>query len=141
MMYNTILVVILAVLAFVAPVSCRLTEEGIEIVTSLLMLDPKKRPIMGEIATKLSDYVILTSDNPRTEDPQKIMDDIVKGVKTNNYEIELDRKEAIKKAVNMLNKNDILLVLGKGHENYQIIGKTKYHLDDAEEVLKYKRND
>ena len=103
--------------------------------------DPKKRPIMGEIATKLSDYVILTSDNPRTEDPQKIMDDIVKGVKTNNYEIELDRKEAIKKAVNMLNKNDILLVLGKGHENYQIIGKTKYHLDDAEEVLKYKRND
>ena len=103
--------------------------------------DPKKRPIMGDIATKLSDYVILTSDNPRTEDPQKIMDDIVKGVKTNNYEVILDRKEAIKKGVNMLKKDDILLVLGKGHEDYQIIGKTKYHLDDAEEVLKYKKND
>ena len=103
--------------------------------------DPKKRPIMGDIATKLSDYVILTSDNPRTEDPQKIMDDIVKGVKTNNYEVILDRKEAIKKGVNMLEKDDILLVLGKGHEDYQIIGKTKYHLDDAEEVLKYKKND
>lgn len=103
--------------------------------------DPKKRPIMGDIATKLSDYVILTSDNPRTEDPQKIMDDIVKGIKTSNYEIELDRKEAIKKAVNMLQKDDILLVLGKGHEDYQIIGKTKHHLDDAEEVLKHKRND
>ena len=101
--------------------------------------DPKKRPIMGDIATKLSDYVILTSDNPRTEDPQKIMDDIVKGVKTNNYEVILDRKEAIKKGVNMLKKDDILLVLGKGHEDYQIIGKTKYHLDDAEEVLKYKK--
>ena len=101
--------------------------------------DPKKRPIMGDIATKLSDYVILTSDNPRTEDPQKIMDDILKGVKTNNYEVELDRKEAIKKGVQMMNENDILLVLGKGHEDYQIIGKTKHHLDDAEEVLKNKK--
>ena len=101
--------------------------------------DPKKRPIMGDIATRLSDYVILTSDNPRTEDPNKIMEDILKGVKTNNYIVELDRKEAIKKGVQMLEKNDILLVLGKGHEDYQIIGKEKHHLDDAEEVLKYKK--
>ena len=67
------------------------------------------------------------------------MDDILKGVKTNNYEVELDRKEAIKKGVQMMNENDILLVLGKGHEDYQIIGKTKHHLDDAEEVLKNKK--
>ncbi len=101
--------------------------------------DPKKRPIMGEIATRLSDYVILTSDNPRTEDPQKIIDDMIKGIKKDNYEAILDRKEAIKKAIDLMDKDDILLILGKGHENYQIIGKTKYHLDDAEEVLNYKK--
>ena len=96
--------------------------------------DPIKRPIMGKIATELSDYIILTSDNPRTEDPKKIMDDILKGVTTNNYEVELDRKTAIKKGIEMLKPEDILLILGKGHEDYQIIGRTKIHLDDAEEV-------
>lgn len=101
--------------------------------------DPKKRPIMGNIATSLSDYTILTSDNPRTEDPKKIMDDILSGVKTTNYEVILDRKSAIKKGIDMMKKNDILLILGKGHENYQIIGKEKYHLDDAEEVLNWKK--
>ena len=99
--------------------------------------DPKKRPIMGDIATKLSDYVILTSDNPRTENPEKILEDIVKGIKKDNYKIIEDRKEAIKNGIDMMQKDDILLILGKGHENYQIIGKTKYHLDDSEEVLKY----
>lgn len=99
--------------------------------------DPIKRPIMGKIATDNSDYTILTSDNPRTEDPQKIMDDILKGVTSTNYEVELDRKKAIQKGLQMLKKDDILLILGKGHENYQIIGHTKYHLDDAEEVLKW----
>lgn len=99
--------------------------------------DSKKRPIMGDIATKLSDYVIFTNDNPRTEDPNKIMKDILSGVKSDNYEVILDRKDAIKNGIKMISKNDILLILGKGHENYQIIGKTKYHLDDAEEVLKY----
>lgn len=101
--------------------------------------DPIKRPIMGEIATRLSDYTILTSDNPRTEDPQKIMDDILKGVSTNNYEVELDRKTAIKKGIEMLQPEDILLILGKGHEDYQIIGHTKIHLDDAEEVENWKK--
>ena len=96
--------------------------------------DPIKRPIMGDIATRLSDYVIFSSDNPRTEDPKKIMDDILKGVKTNNYEVELDRRAAIKKGIEMLKPEDILLILGKGHEDYQIIGRTKIHLDDAEEV-------
>ena len=94
---------------------------------------------MGKIATDLSDYVILTNDNPRTEDPNKIMDDIIKGIKKDNYEIIFDRKEAIKKGINMMNKDDILLILGKGHENYQIIGKTKHHLDDSEEVLNFKK--
>ena len=101
--------------------------------------DPKKRPIMGDIASKLSDYVIFTSDNPRTEDPQMIMNDILKGVTTNNYEVILDRRLAIKKGIDMLKQNDILLILGKGHENYQIIGKEKHHLDDAEEVLNWKK--
>ena len=101
--------------------------------------DPIKRPIMGRIATELSDYVILTSDNPRTEDPAKIMDDILKGVSTSNYEVELDRKTAIKKGIEMLKPEDILLILGKGHEDYQIIGHTKIHLDDAEEVENWKK--
>lgn len=100
--------------------------------------DPIKRPIMGDIATKLSDYVILTSDNPRTEDPKKIMDDILKGVKTNNYEVELDRHIAIKKGIELLEPNDILLILGKGHEDYQILGREKIHFDDAEEVENWK---
>lgn len=99
--------------------------------------DPVKRPIMGKIAAELSDYVIFTSDNPRTENPSKIIEDILSGVKTNNYEVELDRKLAIKKGLDMINENDVVLILGKGHEDYQIIGREKIHLDDSEEVLKY----
>ena len=99
--------------------------------------DPLKRPIMGEIASNYSDYVIFTNDNPRTEDPEKIMKDILAGVKKSNYEVCLDRREAIKKALDMIEENDIVLLLGKGHEDYQIIGHTKLHLDDSEEVLKY----
>ena len=102
--------------------------------------DPKKRPIMGEIASRLSDFVIFTSDNPRTEDPQAIMDDILEGVKKDNYEVILDRRQAIKHGIDIMEKDDILLILGKGHEDYQIIGKEKIHLDDAEEVLNYKSN-
>ena len=101
--------------------------------------DPHKRPIMGEIASHYSDYVIFTNDNPRTEDPEKIMEDILKGVKKDNYEVCLDRKEAIKKALDMIQKDDIVLLLGKGHEDYQILGRTKVHLDDSEEILKYKK--
>ncbi len=100
--------------------------------------DPKKRPIMGNIASENSDYCIFTSDNPRTEDPAKIMEDIIAGVKKDNYEIELDRRKAIVKALDMLEENDVVLILGKGHEDYQIIGHEKIHLDDAEEVEKYK---
>ena len=99
--------------------------------------DPIKRPIMGEIASHYSDYVIFTNDNPRTEDPDKIMKDILAGVKKDNYEVCLDRREAIKKALDMVKKDDIVLLLGKGHEDYQILGHTKVHLDDSEEILKY----
>ncbi len=99
--------------------------------------DPLKRPIMGEIASNYSDYVIFTNDNPRTEDPENIMKDILKGVKKDNYEVCLDRREAIKKALDMIKKDDIVLLLGKGHEDYQILGHTKVHLDDSEEILKY----
>ena len=94
---------------------------------------------MGNIATELIDYVIFTNDNPRTEDPEMIMKDILAGVTKDNYEVILDRREAIKTGIDKLEKDDILLILGKGHENYQIIGKTKHHLDDAEEVLNYNK--
>ena len=102
--------------------------------------DPKKRPIMGRIAAENSDYVVFTSDNPRTEDPQTIMDNILAGVSTNNNEVELDRRTAIKKALDLIEKDDVVLILGKGHEDYQIIGREKIHLDDAEEVRKYIEN-
>ena len=92
---------------------------------------------MGRIAVENSDFAILTSDNPRTEDPAKIMEDILKGVHKENYIVELDRRAAIKKGLDMLEKDDTLLILGKGHEDYQIIGREKIHLDDAEEVRKY----
>ena len=99
--------------------------------------DPLKRPIMGNIASEKSDYVIFTSDNPRTEDPKAILEDIIKGVRKDNYEVEINRPTAIRKGLDMIGKNDVLLILGKGHEDYQIIGHTKHHLDDAEEVKKY----
>lgn len=99
--------------------------------------DPIKRPIMGKIASDLSDYCIFTSDNPRTEDPENILKDILARVKKDNYEVIIDRKEAIYSALSRLQKDDILLILGKGHENYQIIGHTKIHLDDSEEVLNF----
>lgn len=99
--------------------------------------DRTKRPIMGDIACKLSDHVIFTNDNPRTEDPNQIMNDIVKDLKYNNYEIIFDRVEAIHKAIDDMEDNDILLILGKGHEDYQIIGKEKIHYDDHETVQKW----
>ena len=97
--------------------------------------DRTKRPIMGNIASELSDYVIFTNDNPRNEEPEDIMKDIIEGVKKDNYEIILDRKEAINKGISLLKENDVLLILGKGHEDYQIVKGVKYHLDDMECVL------
>lgn len=101
--------------------------------------DPYKRPIMGKIATEKSDYVILTNDNPRTEDPRRIMDDIISGIQKKNYEVIFDRKQAINKALDMIEKDDIVLILGKGHENYQIIGKERIHFDDVEQIINYQK--
>lgn len=97
--------------------------------------DKTKRPIMGEIATSLSTKVIFTSDNPRNEDPNAIIQDIVENLVNTNYEIEIDRAKAIKKGIQKLEKNDILLILGKGHETYQVIGNERFHFDDKEHVL------
>jgi UDP-N-acetylmuramoyl-L-alanyl-D-glutamate--2,6-diaminopimelate ligase len=95
--------------------------------------DKGKRPLMSEIACKLSDHVVITSDNPRTESPEKIIEDIVEGCRSfKNYEIEVDRKKAIEKALNIAKTGDAVLIAGKGHENYQIIGQTKHHFDDVE---------
>lgn len=98
--------------------------------------DKTKRPLMGKIASDLSDFTIITSDNPRTENQENITKDILKGITNNNYEVIEDRKEAIKKAIIMSNESDIVLIAGKGHENYQIIGNEKTHFDDKEEAIK-----
>lgn len=103
--------------------------------------DKTKRPMMGKIATKLSDFTIITNDNPRTEDPQLIFKDILNGISdeyTNKYKLLPDRTEAIAYAVQLSKANDIILVAGKGHEDYQIIGTEKHHFNDLEELLKYK---
>lgn len=94
--------------------------------------DSSKRPVMGEIATRLSDIAILTSDNPRTENPVQIINDVLEGMKTDNYIVEMDREKAIMKAVELAEPNDIILVAGKGHETYQILGRKKIHFDDRE---------
>lgn len=96
--------------------------------------DSEKRPLMGKIGQNLSDRCIITSDNPRTENPTLIIEDILDGLDKNNknYEVIEDRKEAIKKAIKSSKKGDVVLIAGKGHENYQIIGKTKHHFDDKE---------
>jgi UDP-N-acetylmuramoyl-L-alanyl-D-glutamate--2,6-diaminopimelate ligase len=99
--------------------------------------DRTKRPIMGHAAEEYSDYVIYTSDNPRTEDPKLIIDDILEGVKKDNHEVIVDRKEAILKGMSMLDQSDILMILGKGHEDYQIIGTEKHHFSDQEIVREY----
>lgn len=96
--------------------------------------DRGKRPQMGEIALRLSHYVYVTSDNPRTEDPMQIIADIEAGMASgqDRYTVIADRRAAIEAAVNDLQTGDVLLVAGKGHEDYQIIGHTKHHFDDRE---------
>jgi len=104
--------------------------------------DTTKRPLMGNIAQKLSDIAIVTSDNPRTEEPKAIIEDILKGLDTNkeNYKVVIDRKEAIERAIEMAKKDDIVIIAGKGHENYQIIGKVKHHFDDKEIAQEFLNN-
>ncbi len=97
--------------------------------------DSFKRPIMSRLACAGSDYVIFTNDNPRGENPNNIISDMLHNLDKYNYEIILNRKKAIIKGIQMLDKNDILLLLGKGHENYQIIDGVKYDFDDRKIVL------
>jgi len=96
--------------------------------------DRDKRPKMGRIASELSDFVFVTSDNPRTENPQGIIDEILAGMDSKNKQVIADRRQAIFDAVALLEPGDVLLVAGKGHEDYQILGAEKIHFDDREVV-------
>ncbi len=100
--------------------------------------DRTKRPLMGRIAAGYSDYVLVTSDNPRTEAPLDIIRDIEKGLEpvaeNNSYTVEPDRRRAIQLAVRMAQKGDVVVIAGKGHEDYQIIGTQKYPFDDRSEA-------
>jgi UDP-N-acetylmuramoyl-L-alanyl-D-glutamate--2,6-diaminopimelate ligase len=97
--------------------------------------DPGKRPEMGEIAGRSADVLVITSDNPRTEDPLAIIDAIRSGVPSGvEYEVIPDRSEAIHRAVALSAPGDIIVIAGKGHEDYQILGATRVHLDDREVV-------
>ncbi len=99
--------------------------------------DKTKRPVMGKVASDLSDKVFVTSDNPRTENPYEIIKDIIKGISKNNYEIEENREEAIKNAIQRSDENAVILIAGKGHENYQEINGVRNHFSDQEIAQKY----
>jgi UDP-N-acetylmuramoyl-L-alanyl-D-glutamate--2,6-diaminopimelate ligase len=97
--------------------------------------DRTKRPLMGAIAARLADQAVVTSDNPRTEDPQKILADVVEGIPTGtNSMVEADRRVAIGMAIIQAQPGDTVLIAGKGHEDYQILGTEKVHFDDREEA-------
>lgn len=101
--------------------------------------DRGKRPLMGEIASGLSDYVLVTSDNPRSENPERIALDIEVGIKRkgkNNYQTIIDRFQAIEKALSMAEKGDQVVIAGKGHEDYQLFKDRRIHFDDREVVRK-----
>jgi UDP-N-acetylmuramoyl-L-alanyl-D-glutamate--2,6-diaminopimelate ligase len=104
--------------------------------------DRKKRPLMGGIAARLADYTVITSDNPRTEDPAVIVREIEAGVNPGSrYEAIVDRREAIRRGIALAGEGDAVVIAGKGHEDYQILGTTKIHFDDREvarEALKEK---
>ena len=99
--------------------------------------DRTKRNIMTKYALENSKHVIITNDDPHTEDPKQIINDMLNNVNLKNYEICLDRSKAIEKGINLLNENDILLILGKGHEEYMIVGNEKIPFNDRKEVEKY----
>lgn len=101
--------------------------------------DKSKRSVMGKIASELSDYLIVTSDNPRSENPQEIIKDILKGCKSAEITVETieNRRKAIERALAIGEKDDIILLAGKGHETYQILGDKKIHFDEREIVSEY----
>jgi len=94
--------------------------------------DRSKRGPMGEIAGIYSDLVIATSDNPRNEDPLKIISEITAGINDTNtpFQVFPDRREAIQRAISVAKTGDVVIIAGKGHETYQIIGQDKFHFDD-----------
>ncbi len=98
--------------------------------------DAKKRPLMGKVAAEIADFVVVTSDNPRTEEPGAIIQDILKGMEDTEtpYVVIEDRRQAIKYAIDNAMPGDVIVLAGKGHETYQIIGKEKLHFDEREVV-------
>ncbi len=99
--------------------------------------DASKRPIMGQIAESIADIVIITSDNPRTEEPDSIISDITAGLSTESQcrvIVEPDRRAAIRSAISVAKTGDVVIIAGKGHEDYQILGKKRIHFDDREEA-------
>jgi UDP-N-acetylmuramoyl-L-alanyl-D-glutamate--2,6-diaminopimelate ligase len=93
--------------------------------------DRGKRPMMGQVAAELSDYPIVTSDNPRNETPSKIIADVLEGMGPDTLTF-VDRADAIRHAIASANTRDVVLIAGKGHENYQIIGNQRTHFSDVE---------
>lgn len=103
--------------------------------------DKTKRPIMADVSTKYADLAIFTTDNPRTEAPKTILEDMIKGIKHTNFQVIEDRKTAINKAIKLAEKNDIILIAGKGHETYQEVNRIRYDFDDrlvAKEAIEQK---
>jgi len=99
--------------------------------------DRGKRPLMAKAASTFSDTIFITSDNPRSENPETILEDVKKGVQSDcETHIIEDRSTAIRKAISYANENDILIVAGKGHENYQLINGKSIYFSDADEILK-----
>jgi len=94
--------------------------------------DKGKRPKMGRVVSELSDYSVVTSDNPRSEDPRQIIKEIIKGIKKDNYCVIEDRKSAVQKAISLAEAGDIVLLAGKGHEDYQVLKSGRVHFDDRE---------
>ncbi|MDD6022013.1 MAG: UDP-N-acetylmuramoyl-L-alanyl-D-glutamate--2,6-diaminopimelate ligase [Acutalibacteraceae bacterium] len=103
--------------------------------------DKTKRPIMGRTVAELSDIAVVTTDNPRTEDPESIINDILEGMKGSVHQtyVKVNRTQAIEFALSIAKENDIILLAGKGHETYQIIGREKTHYDEREKVTEYLR--
>ncbi len=98
--------------------------------------DREKRPLMGSAAERWSDFIIVTSDNPRSEDPERIAQDILRGIKDRSRtEVELDRRKAIEKALSYARRGDVVALLGKGHEDYQEVKGVKYPFSDREVVM------
>jgi len=98
--------------------------------------DKSKRKLMGQVASQLADFSIVTSDNPRSENPQSIVDQVIEGFRKNDHKVIVDRKEAIKAALQMAQRKDIVLIAGKGHETYQILADQKIDFNERQIIEK-----